>query len=249
MAETQLCEYCSAIDFERLRLPLTADLQMLNDGGTAPDRRPFKSNKIRFDDPDPQRELGPFKPFCAKLDQGIYTPHWSLGLQSRVDGAECSLCDALRQLIRRKPQIRTAWVRKGLQDAVCIAWISRAGRVTPPTGLRWEGRRSFDIHHLSFGWASIQSDRWTKPGLVKVSVTEDFLFKWDSYLQAGPMGPAGFPARGGAKGETVFGGRLRPRMLDPELPRKWLFDCCEDHGEKCGQSPQSHQRYAGVLSL
>src|SRR3569833_2602045 len=119
MENCALCEYCSEIDFSPLGLPMMRDLQEINSGDPMPDRHPF---------------ISPFTVFEG--EHGV--PYYRLGRQSRIDQSPaCSMCAAIRGLLLNRPDMRSSWTSKGLEDPACLASIDRTGNLIPPEGIEW----------------------------------------------------------------------------------------------------------------
>lgn len=113
MAGTErLCEYCTAIDFEQLRLPSSEDVKKLNKGQT----------------------IEPTFPSFIKHDE--YRPHWSLGSHSRTESsaATCSFCREVSRVLETSgvPVTAPAFFEK---DPICDVYFTISGGVGAPPGV------------------------------------------------------------------------------------------------------------------
>jgi len=231
MENCALCEYCSEIDFSPLGLPMMRDLQEINSGDPMPDRHPF---------------ISPFTVFEG--EHGV--PYYRLGRQSRIDQSPaCSMCAAIRGLLLNRPDMRSSWTSKGLEDPACLASIDGTGNLVPPEGIEWnhsEKQASVPtISRLSLTWVRVGDDDedLTYPGRVRHSrLRSDELYE-HRLIECFQTCTRGVSYRDTERntmifGDLAFGGRMRPALVDPVLPISWLEECQREHGTTCGVVPE-----------
>lgn len=218
MAETErLCEYCSAIDFEQLRLPSSRDVQKLNEGQTI---EPLFPPVIRYYDA---------------------APTWSLGSQSRVErsAATCSFCREVSRVVETSG-VRVTTPSVFEKDPICDVYFTESGSVLAPPGVTWKRCSKNLISKLPFNherqWHQTWSDRLPYWRVSLRWTTPDHHGKAPVYRRLDPEVvelcecfqsiEAGVNER-----RNLFSGRERSPLIKPEQPRRWLHDCLENHND------------------
>ncbi|KAL8372218.1 hypothetical protein RB595_001828 [Gaeumannomyces hyphopodioides] len=214
-----LCKYCAQIDFSILRLPTDVDLEAANSGAVV-DAQPFRFSR-------------------AAAAGRVRPPRWRLGSRARIEqsSATCELCAAICALVRDTPDIHAALGdHKADGGLLCSAGVEGTVELHPLPGKRWETSTGYyRSYRLGLDW-------WTPRGPDDVKLPPGNV---GSEYSAAAVGPAvtsavdcfqtyGGRDGGGAKGgRPQFGGRIRPAMVDMNLPKRWLNDCIEKHGSEC----------------
>lgn len=211
-----LCEYCSQISFAALSLPTAKELQVLREG-----QRP------------PSREL-----FEDANNNDTYA--WSLGLQSRVSESSrtCRLCKAICFALEKRSKGKTtaSAAPNGIEHLLCIAEIRWVGDLRPPIGKKWASLKAVRLRRLSIRWRQAQESDTLKPEILSGRRERRF----DTEYQL----PQCFQTCSvGLKRETrvadgnnfVFGGRLVPPAVDPEMVSYWLRRCRRHHIDICSR--------------
>ncbi|KAL3296346.1 HET-domain-containing protein [Colletotrichum asianum] len=224
---TQLCDYCSLIDFSYLHNPTAAEIDSLNAGERpSEDRFPLK--------------------FGQPIDGD---PSWTLGRADRIRASAdtCVFCKAVKEVLIQYEDELTKLEAVGLKDPLCYATCDIAGALQPPKGTAWEGAQpgeanlEFIMRRLAIYF--IPFDENTKNGLNPGRVgfkeaswkrifhcfqTYDAARSQDSFnvktFFGGPHNP----------GDILFAGRKRPSKVDMRLPIQWLKHCKENHAASCG---------------
>lgn len=201
-----LCEYCALIDFDLLYHPSRSELL---GSWTSGGRRGGSAN-------------------C-----------WSLGLQSRIDesSSSCPLCHAICELLHQHSLIRNSWQHHGarLRVPVCLACIEVGGYLPLPSG---SPRHSINFGRIWLYWQE-KNEQNIGPGVSGAHMNinmprlvECFQTCTPGVLRRPPMKDV-FNDEEHSPGDLVFGGRVRPGILDPGLPAQWLSDCLANHGDAC----------------
>lgn len=235
-----LCRYCSQIDFGPLRLPTAGELTALHEGRPAPDRHPFTE-------------------YCNTFKGSPGSPHWNLGLQSRIEtDSACELCAAIRHLLHRAVArhhlAQGQWARAAGQDLLCVAFIDVAGSIRPPQGIVGNDTLpDVTIRHLSLRWLRPWSDVCQSPGRIELPSgpgDDGEVLTLSSCLQLKSKTPSIHDVVENnhlRPDSELFGGRLVPEFIDPRLPRAWLEDCSSSHRDTCGISISGTPRYVRCL--
>ena len=203
-----LCDYCSKIDFEKLRLPTITDLRAIS-LGSIPDRPPFK-----FD----------------------YSPPIKLGSLSRMKEASstCGLCAAICSLVEERPEFQRAMLIEGMEDPECFADFNPGKWFNPLQG-EYKNRRFF-LYAIGLKWYG-SSDQ-ARPGESGWFTFDDcFQTRQEgpvvSFDQLQDKLESQQPIESQQPYCTQFGGLLRPPLINLGLPVSWLQTCRTQHGERC----------------
>ncbi|CAI0650764.1 unnamed protein product [Colletotrichum noveboracense] len=226
---TQLCEYCSLIDFSYLRNPTAAEIDSLNAG-----ERPTEDR------------------FPLKFGQPIDgDPSWTLGRADRIRASAdtCVFCKAVEEVLIQYEDELTKLEAVGLKDPLCYATCDIAGALQPPKATAWEGAqpgeanpefimRRLAIYFIPFDENSTNGLNPGRVGFKKASWKRIFRcfqtydaarsqdsFKVETFF-GGPHNP----------GDIHFAGRKRPSKVDMHLPIQWVKHCKETHTSSCGSA-------------
>lgn len=226
MASTSdLCDFCTEINFDMLRLPTVNEIQLLNAGCRPPDQFPYKF--------DTSSEVGPSK---------------NLGLVSRVQKSSgtCPFCSAVVEVLQQHPHVLDRLRNVGVVDPLCHVSIFPSGRLRAPEGVSWKPTREdadtdtdfFYLRQLQLGFSPLQPGQRVQPG--QLWLVECFQLH---HLETPvPQGDGASTRRRQDPDELehiLFGGRERPAMLDPKLLAHWLDDCLTHHTMTCGVTDES----------
>ncbi|KAK3342425.1 heterokaryon incompatibility protein-domain-containing protein [Neurospora tetraspora] len=250
MAETEkLCEYCTAIDFEQLRLPSSKDVEGLNKGQPIERIFPCTNYNVYNDD----------------------RPHWSLGTQSRIEtsAATCSFCREVCHVLETSG-VRVKAPSVFEKDPICDVYFTDAGCVEAPPGVTWKryapletSLREFARKH-EYLWRKLLpqksppslrgpaftypriSLRWTVPEKHEMPSWKRYpeyegvieLFECFQSIEVGTK-----------KRQSLFSGRERPALIDLELPRRWLRDCLENDNDCCAPKLKGEGVKASIFRL
>lgn len=235
---SNLCNYCSQIDFGLLRLPRADELVDLNEGRPPLDHHPFKE-------------------FYSKFGNSYGVPRWNLGLQSRIDEeSACQFCSAIRHVLRgavaSQPWVQRQWARAASHDLLCIASIDAAGSILPSKDTVGDsGHSNVTIRHICLQWVRPKDENCQSPGRISLRMQpedkREVLSLYSCFQLRSQSTSILDVVEGNTQGpdDEFFGGRLVPEFIDPRLPRKWLEDCHSTHGDTCGRSLTGIPRYVG----
>ncbi|KHE83312.1 HET-domain-containing protein [Neurospora crassa] len=204
MAEIEnLCEYCTAIDFEQLRLPSSKDVEELNEGQPIEGRFPWINYRINNDD----------------------RPHWSLGAQSRIErsASTCSFCREV-SLVLETSGVRVKAPAVFEKDTICDVYFTEAGYVEAPAGVTWKRYDALEIPaipypRVSLRWTVREKHPWRWSWMGRYPGYKDVIELFEGF-QSIEMGTN--------ERQSLFNGRERPALIDLELPRRWLRHCLDN---------------------
>lgn len=229
----EFCEYCAAIDFEPMRLPTPPSLQALIHGKDLLEKPGFSY--------DPQRNVIQYSRPGLGRDQ-------ELGKQTRIDSsaASCPWCRAISRLVRTSglysanreffeadPDCSLSIYCDPVDGPAIEIPLGPSSKLPPAvTLLVFLGR-------ISLTWNAPMTAVTRQPSLTlfdcfrTLDPSEDDHLS-DSGISRRPRG--------------LFSGRERPAIIDPNLPRRWLRTCLENHKDTCPPHT-SKNRTASVFRL
>lgn len=221
-SSTNLCHYCSHIEFERLRNPTVAELCLLNT------KKDYHEDKYPYKNQD--------------------SLEWSLGLQSRIDesSATCPFCHAVTRLLLQNHHILTSLHADGLPDPHCIAKIQPCALIYPPKNTSWKINKSaFWLHRITLRWRPLDPETLGTPGPGLIDRPKDawkeLAGSFQTYHRQTTIAQTENPFSHNreAPDHILFSGRKRPALLNTNICKNWLLDCLTNHKNGCGSVHQS----------
>lgn len=211
MEREQLCEKCRQIEFSALSTPTLADV-----------------NRARN---DTSREIPLFLPQATWRGPGEppKVERVNLGSLERIEHSSslgCKLCAVILDAVRRQGGFTTQGVSLPRGDEVHF-WAD-------PSEIY--GFITDSLEDIESSWSNAYC--MLKRLLVTATTTdtEKTVAYFDSIVQPCDVGASRPPPKGAQlNGESnrLFLGRMRPMVLDVNLPRQWIELCESSHGASC----------------
>ncbi|KAK3377149.1 heterokaryon incompatibility protein-domain-containing protein [Lasiosphaeria ovina] len=231
MDRVRLCDLCSRIEWDYLRVPTIGQLRLLSTGHDISGHRPFKR--------EPEKRLS---------DQT-----WELGSVERIlrSATSCSLCDVVSQMFHDVKQAQPGRLaEEGMSCSAMLDRVFMSFRLTDTYRLHervLEAMRQakaeevvFVLRALTFDWAAGTSAEKTYYSL------RQYLLAFD------PERPTSVEAHFEGQATTrdemlILCGRMSSSMVSTKLLSSWISKCLSSHGECAIQSQK--QKTAKVFRL
>ncbi|KAE9367229.1 HET-domain-containing protein [Stipitochalara longipes BDJ] len=215
---SNLCQFCSTIDFDYIRVPTAGQLRLLSSG----------------------HNVTGSKPFCHEPDKEPY-PSWTLGSLARVRASarECPLCTAVAELAEKISSLSSNVLTP---ETVCKVICRWSGGFQAPAGAelseelirQMASKRTEDV---SFSLNNLSIHFTTQPSNdFKLNLKSTKIVTW--WIQAYNPGHAGetavpFDDSHVADDSLLFCGRPTSPMVPMDLLLAWMRECKINHKYHC----------------